>query len=80
MQILVGTTAVPVAAGGRQRPVIQNLGPGNVYLDTQGSVTPSSGLKIPVGFTYEFPTSGSLDSIFIIADQASTDVRIIAIG
>lgn len=80
MQIIVGTSAQKVVSGGRQRPVVQNLGPGTIFLDTEGSVTPTTGIKIPVGWTYEFPTSGSEDDIWIISDTASTDVRVIQIG
>ncbi len=80
MQKIVGTSAQKVVAGGRQRPVIQNLGPGVIYLDTGGTVTVSTGLRIPVGAVYEFPTSGSEDDIWIIATEADTDVRVIEIG
>ena len=38
MQITVGTEAVQVAHGGRTQLVIQNLGPGVVEFDTEGSV------------------------------------------
>lgn len=80
MQIIVGTVSQKIPSGGRTRPVIQNLGPGDVYIDTEGSVTASSGLKLPVGSVYEFPTAGTLDDIWIVASEAGTDVRVIKVG
>lgn len=79
MQLILGTTSQSIAST-RERPVIQNLGPGNVYIDTDGDVDSSSGLKLVVGAVYEFPTSGSPSKIYLVADMPSTDVRIIGMG
>ena len=78
-RLLVGTTPVRVRAD-RSRPVIQNLGPGDIYLDTDGDVDENSGLKLPVNAVYEFPTAGSLSLIYLVATEADTDVRIIQMG
>lgn len=80
MQVIVGTSAQAVVAQGRTRLVIQNLGPGDVFLDTEGTVTPTAGLKIPVNATYEFPTASADDNVWLVASAANTDVRVIRIG
>ena len=79
MRILVGTQSVKVRTD-RSRPVIQNLGPGNVYLDTDGDVDEDSGLKLVPNAVYEFPTVGSYSNVWIVSDQADTDVRVIEVG
>jgi len=79
MRILVGTTSQKILAD-RSRPVIQNLGPGNVYIDTDGDVDVNSGLKLAVNAVYEFPTAGAESDIWIVSDAADTDVRIVEMG
>lgn len=79
MRILVGTTAVKIPAT-RKIPVIQNLGPGILFLDTDGDVDVDSGLKLGVGVVYEFPESGAYSDIWVVADAEGTDVRIIEVG
>jgi hypothetical protein len=80
VQLIVGTTAVKIPSGGRARPIIQNLGPGNIFFDTEGSVTPEGGLKLVPEAIYEFPTMGTLDDIWIVASEANTEVRVVAVG
>lgn len=79
MRILVGTTAVQIPVD-RSRPVIQNLGPGDLYLDTDGDVDANSGLKLIPTAVYEFPVAGAGMNVWVVATQASTDVRVIEIG
>ena len=77
MKLLVGTTPVALP-GNRQRPVIQNLGPGTIYLDTDGDVSITDGLQLLPDVTYEFPVSGGDSAgIWIVSDAANTDVRVI---
>lgn len=80
MRILVGTTSTQVASNGRIRPVVQNLGPGVVYIDTDGDVDSTSGLQIPVGAVYEFPLSGGDSNIWLVSTLANTDVRVVGMG
>lgn len=80
MQIILGATPVQIP-GNRSRPVIQNLGPGAVYLDTDGDVDETSGLMIPVHAVYEFPDDGGNNTgIFIMADTEGTDVRVVGMS
>lgn len=79
MRILLGTDPVKLP-GNRSRPVIQNLGPGSVYLDTDGDVDSSSGFVIAPGAVYEFPAASSRSrGIFVVSDTADTDVRVVTV-
>jgi hypothetical protein len=80
MKLLVGTTPVRIP-GDRARPVIQNLGPGTVYVDTDGDVSADDGLMLLPNAVYEFPTpSANSKGIWVVADQAGTDVRVVRMG
>lgn len=78
--MILGATPQQIP-GNRSRPVIQNLGPGTVYLDTDGAVDETSGLQIAVGQAYEFPGAGGNSvGIFLMADAEDTDVRVVGVG
>jgi hypothetical protein len=80
MRILLGTTPQQIK-GARTRPLIQNLGPGNVYVDTDGDVDADSGFFIAPTAVYEFPASGGNSvGIWLVADADNTDVRIVGVG
>lgn len=80
MKLIVGTTPV-VIPGNRSRPVIQNLGPGTIYVDTDGDVSASDGLKLVPNAVYEFPAAGGNSAgIYIVSDTADTDVRVVGVG
>lgn len=77
----LGTTAVAIPAGGRGVYVIQNLGPGVVYLDVDADATTTAGIRIGVNELYEFPTIVADESLYsLISDQVGTDVRYMVIG
>lgn len=80
--ITVGTTAVELPLGAGARPLIQNLGAGNLYLGRRSTVTSSTGIKLVPGATYEFPADLGLSggSVWLIADAAGTDVRYDTVG
>lgn len=82
MKVVVGTAPVDLTVGGRGRPVIQNLGPGMIYLDSSSEdVSTESGIQIPVGVAYEFPTAAADDEkVSIVSDAADTDVRVVVMG
>lgn len=80
MRMLLGDEPVQIK-GSRVRPVLQNLGPGNVYIDTSGAVDADSGFRLMPGSVYEFPTSGANSKgIWVMADSANTDLRIVSMG
>lgn len=81
-KLTVGTSAVNVTGvSGRGRPIIQNLGPGDIFFDSEPGVTADTGVMLPVGAAYEF--SGTISSetgLSVIATEADTDVRVIVMG
>jgi hypothetical protein len=76
----VGVTpvALPVDAG--EAPVITNNGPGVLYLDFDpGLTTDTAGLKLDVDSAYEFGHDLRA-TLYAVATQAATDVRILVVG
>ena len=61
--------------------MIQNLGPGVLYMDSVEDVTPLSGVKITVNNAYEFAKRVNTSSgvIWLVATQ-TTDVRYMEVG
>ena len=82
MRQIVGTTVVNLDLPRSSRPVIQNLGPGVLYLDSDPDVTVDSGLQLPVGAVYEFfyPLAGQDVGLSLISSLANTDVRVLVNG
>jgi hypothetical protein len=84
MKILLdGVTPVQLSGVGRGRPVIQNLGPGNVYLGTEETeADPDAGFKIVPNGGFEFSTAAGFEAggVWIASDAADTDVRVISVG
>jgi hypothetical protein len=76
--ITVGSTPVPLSGLGARTCLIQNLGPGVVYMDSSDSVSPSEGFKIAVGAVYETQGSGGYAQIYLVSDGTS-DVRVVSI-
>lgn len=82
MQLSVGTTPVQLPLRGRSRPMMQNLGPGNIYFDNNIDVSVETGVMMAVGSVYEFPDDlqrgGGL--IWFVADQDDCDLRFMSVG
>lgn len=78
MKIFVNASPQKVPFSGAV--VIQNLGPSNLWMDTNPSVTAATGMKLPVNACYEFPREINLGpgAIWLIADTTA-DVRIIEV-
>ena len=64
------------------RPIVQNLGPGTLYLGTNATNIATVGLKLPVNAVYELPAPlvEGPGKIFIRAVGDDCDVRIINVG
>jgi hypothetical protein len=64
------------------RPIVQNLGPGTLYLGTSPSNLASTGLELPEAAVYELPTVlvEGAGKIFLRAIGDDCDVRIINVG
>lgn len=80
----IGTTAVKLPFGPADRPVIQNLGPGDLYFGSNDGVGIYTGIKLVVGAGYEFPATLSAipawDEVWVVASEEGTDVRIANVG
>ena len=83
-KVTVGTTAVKLDFGPADRPVIQNLGSGDLYFGPTSAVTANSGIKLSVGMGYEFPNVlkniAGWPEVWVIASAAGTDVRVANVG
>ena len=81
--LTVGTSvAVQVSLRGAHQPIIQNLGPGTVYVEDEANVSTATGLQIPVGVAYEFPRAFDTSrdrTLYLISSQAATDVRVMVV-
>lgn len=64
------------------RPIVQNLGPGTLYFNTNGNDVINTGIEMAPMAVYEFPTAlveGPGD-IWFQADSDVCDVRILNVG
>lgn len=70
------------AFSGSMRPVIQNLGPGTLYLGTSNTSLTSRGIALPVNAVYELPAilSEGAAQVWLAASGGNCDVRIINVG
>jgi hypothetical protein len=78
-KVTVGTTPVALPVDRGETPIIQNLGPGVVYLDTRSNVSTGTGLQVAVNSAYEWPTDVT-SAVYAVADVADTDVRIMVVN
>lgn len=65
-----------------QMPIIQNLGPGILYLyNTSTSIT-TEGLQLPVGAVYELPqvVQDGAGAVWVQATGGNCDARIMNVG
>jgi hypothetical protein len=82
MKVTVGTTAMKLPVNGSATPVLQNLGPGVLYLDNSPAVDTSTGFQLPAGAVYEFPRDlgAGGGAIYVVASAANTDLRVLVVG
>lgn len=86
MQQTVGTTPVLLGVertmgeegevmSGFRRALVQNLGPGDVYLDYRSDVSVNDGFQLtPDADPIELP---GMKPVYVVASQVDTDVRFI---
>lgn len=79
MKKLLGTLPVPLLDKiDEGRPLVQNLGPGKVYLDTVATVSVGTGFEMAVGGTFEYAEDSNITpTVYAVADEANTDLRMI---
>ena len=76
--------AVNTGFSGSQQPIIQNLGPGDIHFGNNDTDLINTGLFLPAGGVYEFPSTllegaGKL-FIQVCSSGISADVRILNVG
>ena len=83
-QMILTTAAGIVDSGyiGTNQPIIQNLGPGVLYVGPYSTNLSTNGLKLPVNAVYEYPkTLVEGDAkVYIQAIGDSCDVRMMNVG
>jgi hypothetical protein len=82
MVITTAQGAVNSGYTGTTQPIIQNLGPGALYVGTTETDLPNNGLYLPPGAVYEFPevVIEGPGAIWLQAIGGQCDVRIINVG
>ena len=80
--LLAADTPTNSGYSNSQQPIIQNLGPGNLYIGTSSENLDTEGLYLPAGAVYEFPATlvDGPGQVWLQADAPDTDVRIINVG
>jgi hypothetical protein len=80
--ITTAAGATQLSFTGTQMPVIQNLGPGVLYLGATSDNLSTEGIQLPVGAVYEFPrvVQDGAGAVWIQAIGASCDVRTLNVG
>lgn len=79
---MAALTNPSVPFGNSSRPIVQNLGPGTLWLGTGAEALENYGLKLPVNAVYELPATlvEGAGQIFLKATDGNCDVRIINVG
>jgi len=64
------------------QPVIQNLGPGTLYIGAVSTNILTEGLQLLPGAVYEFPAivQDGVGAIWVQAETATCDVRFLNVG
>ena len=77
-KVTVTTAVFNLPLGTGSRPLLQNLGPGDIYFGDSSSVSVNNGFKLSPGMGYEFPHtlpfSGSFEQIFVVSNSTA-DLR-----
>lgn len=72
------TSAYPDLRKSSQTLVIQNLGPGILYIDSDAEVTTTTGIKLEVGLAWEVTSYDPSRPVYAISSGTS-DVRFTAL-
>jgi len=82
MNVTVAAGATQLNFSGSQQPVIQNIGPGDLYVYSLNDSITTNGLKLSPGAVYEFPstlTEGA-GTVWVQALVGTCDVRTFNVG
>jgi hypothetical protein len=80
--ITVASGATQLPYTGTQQCVVQNLGPGVLYLGATNANLSTEGLQLPVGAVYEFPAviQDGAGAVWVQAIGGDCDVRTLNVG
>lgn len=82
MNVTVAAGATQLDFSGTQQPIIQNLGPGDLYVYSKNDSITTNGIKLPAGAVYEFPATlaEGAGNVWVQALVATCDVRTFNVG
>jgi hypothetical protein len=82
MIITVAQGAYNTGYTATQMPIIQNLGPGILYVYNSEANITTEGLQLPVGAVYELPAvvQDGAGAVFVQATGGNCDVRLMNVG
>lgn len=82
MIITVAQGAFNTGFTATQMPVIQNLGPGILFVYNSETDITTEGLQLPVGAVYELPRNvqDGAGALFVQATGGNCDVRLMNVG
>jgi len=80
--ITVAAGATQLAFSGTQQCVVQNLGPGVLYLGATNASLTTEGIQLPVGAVYELPAvvQDGIGAVWVQASGGDCDVRTLNVG
>lgn len=82
MIIIPEDGSVNTGFAGTQMPIIQNLGPGDLYVGVEPGNLPNTGLYLPAGAVFELPrvVQEGIGAVWVQAVNDQCDVRILNVG
>jgi hypothetical protein len=82
MNITVAAGATQLNFAGTQQPLIQNLGPGDLYVYNLNDSITTNGIKLPANAVYEFPATlvEGAGTVWVQALVGTCDVRTFNVG
>lgn len=82
MLITVAQGAYNTGFSSDSQPIVQNIGPGDLYISTTSVDVADTGLWLPAGAVYEFPAAlvEGAGAVWIQAAGDDCEVRIINVG
>jgi hypothetical protein len=80
--ITVAAGATQLSYTGTMQPVVQNLGPGLLFLGATNANLLTEGVQLPVGAVYEFPAvvQDGAGAVWVQASGGDCDVRTLNVG
>lgn len=74
--------AVDLGYTGTQRPIVQNLGPGVLYIGSKSTTLLTEGIQVPVNAAYELPATmvEGAGRLYAQASGDDCDVRTLNVG